>query len=45
MCWGCFGLRRGHNKEALLKILEKISKPEEIERYFSMFMIKSNNIN
>jgi len=37
MCWGCFGPRRQHNKKALVKILGKISRPEDIERYFSMF--------
>lgn len=43
MCWGCFGPRRQHNKAALLKILAKISKPEEIEKYFSMFWHRLEN--
>jgi coenzyme F420-reducing hydrogenase gamma subunit len=40
-CYGCFGLREGANIEALLKILEKFSSPEEIKNYFSMFHKKS----
>jgi coenzyme F420-reducing hydrogenase gamma subunit len=40
-CYGCFGLRKGANIEALLKILEKFSAPEEIKNYFSMFHNKT----
>ncbi len=40
-CYGCFGLRAGANIEALLKILEKFSRPEEIKNYFSMFHNKT----
>jgi coenzyme F420-reducing hydrogenase gamma subunit len=37
-CYGCFGFRKEANIEGLLLALEKFAKPEEIDRYFSMFL-------
>lgn len=40
-CYGCFGLRDGANIPALIKILEKITDKETIEKYLSMFHKKT----
>ncbi len=40
-CYGCFGLREEPNIEGLLKILGQITDKEEIERYFTMFLNKT----
>jgi len=37
-CWGCFGLREEANVEGLLEVLFKISDSEEVEKYLSMFL-------
>lgn len=36
-CYGCFGIREEANIPALVKILEKITDKETIERYLTMF--------
>jgi len=41
-CYGCFGLREGAEVKNLLKILEGISDKKEIERYFSMFLKRTD---
>lgn len=40
-CYGCFGLRQEAEVKNLLKILDKITNKEEINRYFSMFLSKT----
>jgi len=37
-CWGCFGPRQEANIDGLLDILFKISDSDEIEKYLSMFL-------
>jgi sulfhydrogenase subunit delta len=37
-CWGCFGLREGADPEGLLDIVFKFSDSDEVEKYFSMFL-------
>ncbi|NIT03669.1 hypothetical protein GTO10_01900 [Candidatus Saccharibacteria bacterium] len=37
-CWGCFGLREGADVEGLLDIVFKFSDSDEAEKYFSMFL-------
>ena len=37
-CWGCFGLRKEADVDGLLDILFKISDSDEVEKYFSMFL-------
>ena len=37
-CWGCFGLRKEADIDGLLDILFKISNSDEIEKYISMFL-------
>jgi len=37
-CYGCFGIREEAEVKNLLKILNKITNQEEIDRYFSMFL-------
>ena len=37
-CYGCFGLHQEASIEALLIILNNLTNPQEIERYFTMFL-------
>lgn len=37
-CWGCFGLREEANIDGLLEVLFETSDSDEIEKYFSMFL-------
>jgi len=37
-CWGCFGLRQEANIDGLLEVLSKIADSDEIEKYLSMFL-------
>ncbi len=37
-CYGCFGLRKEAEVKNLLRVLNKISDKEEINRYFTMFL-------
>ena len=43
-CYGCFGLREEANISALLKILEKFSNKETIEKYLTMFHSRTKEI-
>jgi coenzyme F420-reducing hydrogenase gamma subunit len=40
-CYGCFGLREESNVEGLLAILNNITDKKEIERYFTMFLSRT----
>ncbi|MBI2626599.1 MAG: hypothetical protein HYW69_03340 [Candidatus Nealsonbacteria bacterium] len=40
-CYGCFGLRTEPNIRALLTILNNITDKKEIERYFTMFLSRT----
>lgn len=44
-CYGCFGIREEANILALIKILEKITDKQEIERYLTMFHNRTKEIN
>ncbi|MBU2109911.1 hypothetical protein KKB71_03105 [Patescibacteria group bacterium] len=44
-CYGCFGIREEANIPALIKILEKITDKNEVERYLTMFHSRSKEIN
>lgn len=37
-CWGCFGLREEPQTEGLLDVIFKFSDSDEAEKYFSMFL-------
>ena len=40
-CYGCFGIREAASIQALLKILNRITDQEEIDRIFTMFLRQS----
>lgn len=42
-CYGCFGLREEAEVKNLLKILNKITDKEEIQRYFTMFLSRMDD--
>lgn len=44
-CYGCFGIREEANIPALIKILEKITGKETIEKYLTMFHNRNKEIN
>ncbi len=41
-CYGCFGPRQEAEVENLIKILKQIASQKEIDRYFSMFLNKTD---
>lgn len=43
-CYGCFGIREEANISALLRILNKLASPQEVERYLTMFHSRTRDI-
>lgn len=43
-CYGCFGIRTEVNIPVMKKALEKVSTPEEIKRYFTMFHNRTKEV-
>lgn len=41
-CYACFGIRKEANVEGLVKALDKIAPAEEINRYFTMFLNRTD---